>query len=112
MPRNGLRLESQNHACATLRLPAAPEISVNINQTYEFIQLSLSQPQFGIEGSAVGFDIQRGATPAVQSIVWTNTVDEVGTVGQRDVPAVVSEMNRTTERAIEKLLTPPPAGRQ
>ena len=26
---------------------------------------------------------------------WTNTVDEVGTVGQRDVPAVVSEMNRT-----------------
>ena len=38
--------------------------------------------------------------------VWTNTVDEVGTVGQRDVPAVVSEMNRTMERAIERLLTP------
>ena len=41
--------------------------------------------------------------------VWTNTVDEVGTVSQRDVPAVVSEMNQTMERAIEKLLTPPPA---
>ena len=41
--------------------------------------------------------------------VWTNTVSEVGTVGQRDVPAVVSEMNRTMERAIEKLLTPVPA---
>ena len=41
--------------------------------------------------------------------VWTNAVSEVGTVGQRDVPAVVSEMNRTMERAIEKLLTPPPA---
>ena len=41
--------------------------------------------------------------------VWTNTVDEIGTVSQRDVPAVVSEMNRTMERAIEKLLTPPPA---
>jgi ABC-type uncharacterized transport system auxiliary subunit len=41
--------------------------------------------------------------------VWTNTVDEVGTVGPRDVSAVVSEMNRTMERAIEKLLTPPPA---
>ena len=41
--------------------------------------------------------------------VWTNTVDKVGTVGQRDVPAVVSEMNRTMERAVEKLLTPPPA---
>ena len=41
--------------------------------------------------------------------LWTNTVDEVGTVGRRDVPAVVSEMNRTMERAIGKLLTPPPA---
>jgi uncharacterized lipoprotein YmbA len=41
--------------------------------------------------------------------VWTNTVDEIGTVDQRDVLAVVSEMNRTMERAIEKLLTPPPA---
>jgi ABC-type uncharacterized transport system auxiliary subunit len=40
--------------------------------------------------------------------VWTNTVDEVETVGQRDVPAVVSEMNRTMDRAIERLLTPPP----
>ena len=41
--------------------------------------------------------------------VWTNTVDEVGTVDRRDVATVVSEMNRTMERAIEKLLTPPPA---
>jgi uncharacterized lipoprotein YmbA len=41
--------------------------------------------------------------------VWTNTVDEVGRVDQREVPAVVSEMNRTMERAIEKLLTPLPA---
>jgi ABC-type uncharacterized transport system auxiliary subunit len=39
---------------------------------------------------------------------WTNTVDEVGTVSQHEVPAVVSEMNRTMGRAIEKLLTPPP----
>jgi ABC-type uncharacterized transport system auxiliary subunit len=41
--------------------------------------------------------------------VWTNTADEVGTVGNRDVPAVVSEMNQTMGLAIEKLLTPPPA---
>lgn len=41
--------------------------------------------------------------------VWTNTVDEVGRVGQRDVPEVVSEMNRTMQRAIEKLLTPLPS---
>jgi len=40
--------------------------------------------------------------------VWTNTVDEIGTVGHRNVTAVVSEMNRTMGRAIEKLLTPPP----
>lgn len=40
--------------------------------------------------------------------VWSNTVDEVNTVSQRDVAAVVSEMNRTMERAIEKLFTPLP----
>jgi hypothetical protein len=42
--------------------------------------------------------------------VWTNEVFETGTVAQRDVPAVVSELNRTMDRAIAKLLTPvPPA---
>ena len=41
--------------------------------------------------------------------VWSNAVSEVGDVSKRDVPAVVSEMNRTMERAIEKLLTPVPA---
>jgi ABC-type uncharacterized transport system auxiliary subunit len=41
--------------------------------------------------------------------VWTNSVSEVGTVGQRSVPGIVAEMNRTMERAIEKLLTPAPA---
>jgi ABC-type uncharacterized transport system auxiliary subunit len=41
--------------------------------------------------------------------VWTNEVSEAGTVGQRDVPAVVAEMNATMSRAIEKLLTPTPA---
>jgi ABC-type uncharacterized transport system auxiliary subunit len=46
---------------------------------------------------------------ATGAAVWSNSVSEVGAVSQRDVPAVVSEMNRTMERAIEKLLTPPPA---
>jgi ABC-type uncharacterized transport system auxiliary subunit len=41
--------------------------------------------------------------------VWTNAVSEVGDVDKRDVPAVVSEMNRTMERAIKKLLSPIPA---
>ena len=54
---------------------------------------------------AISAQMTRLATGAT---VWTNAVSEVGTVGQHDVPAVVSEMNRTMERAIVKLLTPPP----
>ncbi len=46
---------------------------------------------------------------ATGETVWTNEVSEVGTVAERNVPAVVAEMNRTMDRAIEKLLTPPPA---
>jgi ABC-type uncharacterized transport system auxiliary subunit len=38
--------------------------------------------------------------------VWSNAVSETGDVDKRDVPAVVSEMNRTMERAIAKLVTP------
>lgn len=41
--------------------------------------------------------------------VWTNAVSEVGTVEKHDVPTVVAEMNRTMDRAIEKLLTPAPS---
>jgi ABC-type uncharacterized transport system auxiliary subunit len=46
---------------------------------------------------------------ATGATVWNNAVSEVGDVNKRDVPAVVSEMNRTVERAIEKLLNPMPA---
>ncbi len=46
---------------------------------------------------------------ATGATVWTNAVSEVGDVKKGDVPAVVSEMNRTMERAIEKLLSPMPA---
>jgi ABC-type uncharacterized transport system auxiliary subunit len=53
--------------------------------------------------SAQMMNLATGAT------VWNNAVSEVGTVTHRDVPTVVSEMNRTMERAIEKLLTPAPA---
>ena len=41
--------------------------------------------------------------------VWSNAVSEVGTVDKRDVPTVVAAMNRTMDRAIEKLLTPTPS---
>jgi cholesterol transport system auxiliary component len=46
---------------------------------------------------------------ATGEIVWSNGASEVGTVAQRNVPAVVAEMNKTVERTIEKLLTPVPA---
>ena len=46
---------------------------------------------------------------ATGATVWTNAVSEVGDVNRGDVPAVVSEMNRTMERAINKLLSPMPA---
>jgi ABC-type uncharacterized transport system auxiliary subunit len=43
---------------------------------------------------------------ATGKTVWSNAVSETGDVDKRDVPAVVSEMNRTMQRAIEKLVTP------
>ena len=46
---------------------------------------------------------------ATGATVWTNAVSEVGDVNKRDVPAVVSEMNRAMERAVNKLLSPMPA---
>ena len=53
--------------------------------------------------SAEMINLATGAT------VWSNAVSETGTVGKREVPSVVAEMNHTMERAIEKLLTPAPA---
>jgi hypothetical protein len=46
---------------------------------------------------------------ATGATVWSNTVSEVGTVSQRNVPGVVSEMNRTVEVAINKLLSTVPS---
>src|SRR5580698_9948553 len=44
------------------------------------------------------------------AIVWSNTVSDIGDVNKHDVPAVVSKMNETMHRAIEKLVTPLSAG--
>jgi len=46
---------------------------------------------------------------ATGATVWTSAVSEIGDVNKHDVPAVVSDMNRTMERAINKLLSPMPA---
>jgi len=53
--------------------------------------------------SAYMRDLHTGAT------VWTNSVSEKGVVSQRSVPAVVAEMSRTLDRAIQKLVVPSPA---
>jgi ABC-type uncharacterized transport system auxiliary subunit len=55
--------------------------------------------------SAQMVQLSTGAT------VWTNSVTELEQVNKRDVPAVVSAMNRTMEQALEKLLTPGPEAR-
>jgi len=47
---------------------------------------------------------------ATGAVVWSNAVSEIGDVDKHDLPAVVSEMNRTMERAIQKLVTPLSAG--
>jgi ABC-type uncharacterized transport system auxiliary subunit len=51
---------------------------------------------------AISAQIMRGERGAS---VWSNAVSEVGTVSQRNVPGVVSQMNRLTEVAITKLLS-------
>ena len=55
---------------------------------------------------AISAQITRVATGAA---VWSNAVSEVGTVSQRTIPGVVSEMNRTVDSAIKKLLSTVPA---
>ena len=55
---------------------------------------------------AMSAQITRVATGAA---VWSNAVSEVGTVSQRTIPGVVSEMNRTVDSAINKLLSTVPA---
>jgi ABC-type uncharacterized transport system auxiliary subunit len=56
--------------------------------------------------SAQMTDVRTGTT------VWTNSASDIENVAQRNVPAIVSEMSHTADRAIEKLLStipsPPP----
>ena len=54
---------------------------------------------------ALSGEIIRVATGAT---VWSNAVSETGTVSRRSVPGVVSEMNRTMDSAISKLLSTVP----
>jgi hypothetical protein len=51
---------------------------------------------------AMSAQINRVSTGAA---VWSNSVAEVGTVSKHNVAGVVSQMNRTTEVALTKLLS-------
>jgi uncharacterized lipoprotein YmbA len=55
---------------------------------------------------AMSAQITKVATGAT---VWSNAVSETGTVPQRNVAGVVSQMNRTVDVAINKLLATVPA---
>jgi ABC-type uncharacterized transport system auxiliary subunit len=55
---------------------------------------------------AMSAQITKVATGAT---VWSNAVSETRPVSQRNVPGVVSQMNRTMELAINKLLSTVPA---
>jgi ABC-type uncharacterized transport system auxiliary subunit len=55
---------------------------------------------------AMSAQITRVATGAT---VWSNAVSETGTVSQRNVRGVVSEMNRTVDLAVNELLSTVPA---
>jgi len=55
---------------------------------------------------AISAQITKIATGAT---VWSNAVSETGTVSQRNVRGVVSEINRTVDLAINKLLSTVPA---
>src|ERR1700728_1016442 len=52
---------------------------------------------------AISAEITSIATGAT---VWSNAVSEMGAVDKHDVPAVVSTMNLTMQRAMEKLVAP------
>jgi len=54
---------------------------------------------------AMSAEITKVATGAT---VWSNAVSETGPVSQRNVPGVVSQMNRTMELAINRLLSTVP----
>jgi len=54
---------------------------------------------------AMSAQITKVATGAT---VWSNAVSETRSVSQRNVPGVVSQMNRTMELAINKLLSTVP----
>ena len=62
-----------------------------------------SQIKVDVAISAQIISVKTGAT------IWSNAVSEVGTVSQRTVPGVVSEMNQTLDLAINKLLSTVPA---
>ena len=88
--------------------PTSPDNQLRTNGTgIHLIKTLMDEVDFEEGGSVL--HMRKRANAGESELTIENTTDEVGTVGQREVSAVVSEMNRTLELAIEKLLTPSPA---
>ena len=99
------RLRASAHFAGVKLYDGRPDIDYVLSGRLEKLEEIDYQGGVKVE-VAISAQITNLATGAT---VWTNAVSEVGDVNKNDVPAVVSEMNRTMERAIEKLLSPMPA---
>ena len=99
------RLRASGHFARVKLYDGRPDIEYVLSGRLEKLEEVDYQGGIKVE-VAISMQMTNLATGAT---VWTNAVSEVGDVNKGDVPAVVSEMNRTLERAIEKLLSPLPA---
>jgi len=99
------RLRASAHFARVKPYDGRPDIDYVLSGRLEKLEEIDYQGGVKVE-VAISAQITNLATGAT---VWTNAVSEVGDVNKNDVPAVVSEMNRTMELAIKKLLTPMPA---
>jgi ABC-type uncharacterized transport system auxiliary subunit len=99
------RLRASGHFARVKLYDGRPDIEYVLSGRLEKLEEVDYQGGIKVE---VAISMQMTNLPT-GATVWTNAVSEVGDVNKGDVPAVVSEMNRTLERAIEKLLSPLPA---
>jgi ABC-type uncharacterized transport system auxiliary subunit len=99
------RLRASGHFARVKPYDGRPDIDYVLNGQLEKLEEVDYQGGVKVE-VAISAQMTNLATGVA---VWTNSVSEVGDVNKSDVPTVVSEMNRTMERAIEKLLSPMPA---
>jgi uncharacterized lipoprotein YmbA len=97
-------LRASNHFSTVSDYDGRPENEYIFSGKLEKLEEVDYQPGVQVE-VVMSAQITKVATGAT---VWSNAVSELGKVSQRNVPGVVSEMNRTVEVAIDKLLSTVP----